>query len=113
MVPAPVGGTVSGGQRQRLGSAGGGAADLVRLGVPAALAGSTKHCVNGRQFDTKIDYFAPPCVPGQPGAAYANNGGATWNGVTKDTIKIVEYIPDYGAAVNTILQALGALLHRE
>ncbi|MEO6205057.1 MAG: hypothetical protein ABIO67_06720 [Mycobacteriales bacterium] len=98
-------GTVSGGGGG--GGGGGGAAAPGTSGQPPAVAGSTKHCVNGRQFDTKIDYYAPPCVPGEPGAAFANNGGATWNGVTKDTIEIVQYIPDYGAAVNTILQAQG------
>ena len=46
-------------------------------------------------------------MPGVPGAAYANNGGKTWQGVTDDTIEIVKYVPDYGAAVNTILKAQG------
>jgi hypothetical protein len=76
-------------------------------GQPPAVAGSTKHCVQGRQFDPGIDFYAPPCVQGVPGAAFANNGGATWQGVTKDTIEIVQYVPDYGAAVNTILKAQG------
>ncbi|MDT7539852.1 MAG: hypothetical protein QOI82_3437 [Actinomycetota bacterium] len=74
-------------------------------GQSAAVAGDTKHCIGGRQFDPSIDYFAPPCVQGVPGAAFANNGGATWQGVSKDTIEIVQYVPDYGAAVNTILKA--------
>lgn len=76
-------------------------------GQTAAVAGDTKHCVGGRQFDPGIDYFAPPCVQGVPGAPFANNGGATWQGVSKDTIEIVQYVPDYGAAVNTILKAQG------
>ena len=98
---AAVGGGVGGG------STGAGAAAVPPgvSGQSAAVAGDTKHCVAGRQFDPSIDYFAPPCVQGVPGAAFANNGGATWQGVTKDTIEIVQYVPDYGAAVNTILKA--------
>jgi hypothetical protein len=79
----------------------------VSSGQTAAVAGDTKHCVGGRQFDPALDYYAPPCVPGVPGAAYANNGGPTWQGVTKDRIEIVQYVPDYGAEVNTILKAQG------
>jgi len=104
------GGTVSGSGTSG-GGAGGGAGGAAAApgvsGQTAAVAGSTKHCVGGRQFSPSIDYFAPPCVPGVPGAAFANNGGNTWQGVTKDTIQIVQYVPDYGAAVNTILKAQG------
>ena len=73
----------------------------------AAVQGDTSHCVDGRQFDPKLDYFAPPCVPGKPGQAGVDNGGATSMGVTKDRIDVVHYIPDYGAEVNTILRAQG------
>ena len=70
------------------------------------LLGDMTHCVGGRQFDPAIDYFAPPCVAGVPGAAYpGNNGGATWQGVTKDTIEMVTYVPSYGTEVDTILKA--------
>ncbi len=105
-----AGGGVAGSSGGSVGGSGGGGGSAAAPGTsgqPPAVAGSTKHCVGGRQFDPKIDYYAPPCVPGVPGAAFANNGGATWQGVSKDTIQIVQYIPDYGAAVNTILQAQG------
>ena len=105
-VPGAVtgpGGQVVGGTT----GAGGAAVPPGVSGQPPAVAGDTKHCVGGRQFDPKIDYFAPPCVPGVPGAAFANNGGATWQGVSEDKIEIVQYVPDYGAAVNTILKAQG------
>jgi hypothetical protein len=70
--------------------------------------GDTSHCVGGRQFDPALDYFAPPCVPGQPGGPYpADNGGATGPGVTAKSIEIVNYIPDFGSAVDTILKAQG------
>ena len=75
-------------------------------GTAANVAGDTTHCVGGRQFDPKIEFFAPPCVPGKPGAAVANPG-ATSMGVTKDKITVVHYIPDYGAEVNAILRAQG------
>jgi hypothetical protein len=76
-------------------------------GTVAVAAGDTSHCVGGRQFDPKLDFFAPPCAPGKPGATGGDNGGATSMGVTKDKIVVVNYIPDYGAEVNAILRAQG------
>jgi hypothetical protein len=73
----------------------------------AQLTGSTAHCVSGRQFSPALDYFAPPCVPGVPGAAFANNGAATWQGVTDKQIELVVYVADYGAEVDQILKAQG------
>ncbi len=75
-------------------------------GTTSSATGSTAHCVEGRQFDPKIDFYAPPCVPGVPGAAAANPG-ATSLGVTKDKVLIVHYLQDYGAEVNAILRAQG------
>src|SRR5581483_10398888 len=74
-----------------------------------AVAGDTSHCVNGREFDPAIAYWAPPCVAGTPGAVYRNNGGATYQGVSATQITIVDYITDYGAEVNQILKAEGLL----
>jgi hypothetical protein len=71
------------------------------------LPGDTSHCASGRQFDPNLDYYAPPCVPGAPGAPYANNGGQTWQGVTATTIEVVNYVADYGAEVDQILKAQG------
>lgn len=83
-------------------------------GVPGAkpgtanvAAGDTSHCKGGRQFDPEVEFFAPPCAPGKPGATGVDNGGATSMGVTKDKITVVQYIPDYGAEVNAILRAQG------
>ncbi len=76
-------------------------------GTSRVAAGDTSHCVGGREFDPALEYFAPPCVPGAPGAVGVPNGGATAQGVTKDKILVVHYIPDYGAEVNTILRAQG------
>ncbi|TML63684.1 MAG: hypothetical protein E6G17_04835 [Actinobacteria bacterium] len=61
----------------------------------------------GRTFDPKIAFYAPPCVPGTPGGKFSDNKGATWQGVTPDTITIVDYLTNYGAEVNAILQAEG------
>jgi hypothetical protein len=73
----------------------------------APKTGDRSHCVGGRQFAVSIDFFAPPCTPGKPGAAFPNNGGNTYRGVTKDKIEVVDYVTNYGAEVNTILKAEG------
>jgi hypothetical protein len=93
------GGTVAGGN--------GAAASTASGAALQQLPGDRKHCVGGRQFDPNLDYYAPPCVPGTPGGAYPNNNGATWRGVTGDTIEVVNYVADYGAEVDQILKAQG------
>jgi len=70
---------------------------------PSAPAGDTSHCVNGRQFDPAIDFYAPPCLPKFSG----DNHGATYPGVTGDTVKIVDYYDRGNDAVNQILMAEG------
>jgi hypothetical protein len=84
------------------GGAGAGAGGAA--GGPAVAAGSTAHCVDGRQFDPAFYYYAPICVPKFTG----DNGGATYQGVTKDTIKIVVYIGNLGPAVDALLDAQGS-----
>jgi hypothetical protein len=101
------GGVAGGGSTGAAAGGGSGATGGAGPANPAAI-GDTKHCVAGRQYDPAIDYFAPPCAAGVPGAAYAgNNGGVTWQGVTKDRIEFVNYIPSNGAEVDTILKAQG------
>ena len=75
----------------------------------AAAANDTTHCAGNREFSPSIDFYAPPCTPGAIGAAKVANGGATGPGVTPDTVTIVDYVTNYGAEVNTILQAQGLL----
>lgn len=70
-----------------------------------AQAGDTSHCVAGRQFDPGIDYYAPPCTPKWTGG---NNGGATYQGVTAATIKILDYNSQPNEAVDAIAKAQGA-----
>src|SRR5437016_3171991 len=86
-------------------AAGGGG---IKGGGASAATGDTTHCVQGREFDPAIVYFAPPCVAGTVGgAAAADNGGSTYQGVSSREIKIVDYVSNYGAEVNAILQAEG------
>ncbi len=86
------------------GSTGGATQQSSTTGTGGGTAsGDTSHCVDGRQFDPKIDYYAPPCTPTFSG----NNGGATYRGVTGKDITVVWYVSDYGAEVNAILQAEG------
>jgi hypothetical protein len=95
----------------RAGTTGSAVSNSVAVGAPPGVkGGDTSHCVNGRQFDPAIAWHAPPCVPGTPGAPYSNNGGATYQGVTKSTITIIDYVSNFGAEVNAILEAQGQLV---
>lgn len=80
---------------------------------PGVPAGDTSHCVENRQYDPAIAYWAPPCVPGTPGGAFKNNGGKTYRGVSATEIVFVDYITNYGAEVNAILEAQGNLIKYE
>jgi hypothetical protein len=66
-------------------------------------AGSTAHCVDGRQFSVPGFGSAPPCQPTFSG----NNGGATATGVTAATIEVVYYQPKQSLALNAILGPAG------
>jgi hypothetical protein len=93
------------------GGAAGGAASGAAGGSAGGAAGGapndTTHCVSGRQYSTSLYYYAPPCVKGVPGEAFPNNGGATYQGVSNNTIEVVNYVSDYGAEVDQILKAQG------
>jgi hypothetical protein len=91
------------------GGAAGATAGAARPGAAGATAasgakGDVSHCVDGRQFDPAIDYYAPPCVPKFTG----KNPGATYQGVTADTITLVDYYDKGNDAVNAILKAQGS-----
>jgi len=51
-----------------------------------------------------FSHYSPRCVPVFAG----DNGGATSQGVTADTIKVVYYFPNTSAATQATLQAIGA-----
>jgi len=72
-----------------------------------ALGNDVAHCSKAgskagpdRNFD--IYFYAPPCQPKWP--AGANNGGSTYQGVSKDTITVVRYVPRPNPAVDGILK---------
>ena len=88
-------GTATGGDGS--GTTGGG-------GTTTAASGDTSHCVDGRQFDPGIFYWAPKCV----GKFTGKNPGATYMGVTDKEIKIVLYRGKPNPAVDAILAAIGA-----
>jgi hypothetical protein len=84
-------GTVGGGSS---GGSGGGS-------IATAEFGKGPHCrADGRQVS--IERVAPPCVDWTKGA---NNGGNTSNGVTKDQILIVRYLPKVDPATRAILMS--------
>jgi hypothetical protein len=98
------GGTGSGGGS---GAAAGGGGTGTSGGGATTSSSDTSHCAGNREYSPSIDYYAPPCTPGPIGATNFNNGGATWSGVTANSVTLVDYVSDYGAEVNTILQAEG------
>jgi hypothetical protein len=88
------------------GSSGGGSGSGGGGGVSAA--GSTSHCKDGQQFKLVVNNPAP-CVPKFSG----DNGGATYQGVTKDTIKVVRFRSQPNEQVDAILGAKGLAVSAE
>jgi hypothetical protein len=97
------------------GGGGGGGADPAGGGDAAgggggggeqAAQGDTSHCKGDRQFDPAIDFYAPPCVPKSNG----QNPGPTYQGVSGEQIKILQYIGSGDPAVDAILKAQGAFV---
>ncbi len=92
--PAAPGGTVPGGG----GGGGGGGGEVA--------AGDTSHCVGDRQFDIfAVPFENPRCIPKWPEGA--DNGGATWTGVTADKIKVIIMEADSSEAVDAALAPQG------
>ena len=101
----------AGGVAGGAGGPGGAASARGSGGLPPGVAtGDTAHCAGSHQYDPALAYWAPPCVPGLPGAPFPNNGGSPGPGVTADSITIIDYVTNYGAEVNAILQAEGQLV---
>jgi len=109
---AGSGGSAAPGAAGAAATSGGAAGGSTVEGAPpgADVGGDTSHCVGDRQFDPAITWWAPPCVPGTVGATGIDNGGDVYQGVTGDEITLVDYVSDYGAEVNAILQAEGSLV---
>jgi hypothetical protein len=83
------------------GSAAGPASGRVAVSNTGRPAGDTSHCVRGRQFGELVQ--APPCTP----AFVGNNGGATWSGVTGNSILLVYYREKDNPAVKAIEESVG------
>lgn len=63
--------------------------------------GDTSHCTDdGRQHD--VIYHAPVCAPKWEGG---DNGGATWRGVTEDTITVLLFRENRNPQVTALLNA--------
>jgi len=74
----------------------------------AAAAGDTSHCKEGMQV--KLIVVNPaPCVPKFSG----DNGGATYQGVNKDTIKVIRVTSIPSALVNAALAPKGLATSQE
>ncbi|MEA3076526.1 MAG: hypothetical protein QOF60_1434 [Actinomycetota bacterium] len=98
-----TGATAGGGAGAGGTSGGGGTAAPVGN---AGITNDTSHCVDGRQFDPKIFYYAPTCVGKWD--PKAKNGSATYQGVTDKEVKVVVYRGKPNPQVEAILQAVGA-----
>ncbi len=91
-------GTVAGG------AAGPGGAETT---TRAVAPGDTSHCVGDKQTD--LIASSPPCAPAFGG----NNGGATYPGVTGDTIKLVRFECMPNEQVDAILATQGLAATKE
>lgn len=72
-------------------------------GAPVGAQGDTSHCAGALQFDVLLDN--PPCRAKWP--AGADNGGATYQGVTKDKVRVVFFAAESNPAVDAVLAPQG------
>lgn len=86
-------------------AAAGGAAHVAGKAAAAGgeAVGSTTHCVGGKQFGPILAAAVPPCVPKFAGS----NGGATYQGITADKIKVVFFASKPNDQVDAILATQG------
>ena len=70
-------------------------------GSDVAVAGDTSHCIGDRQMDVLLNN--PSCKPRFEG----DNGGASYQGVTGDTIKIIQWDYVTNATQNSLLSPQG------
>ncbi|MEO6203874.1 MAG: hypothetical protein ABIO67_00590 [Mycobacteriales bacterium] len=99
----PTAGGSTGGSGTR-GTGGGGSTGSV--GGPGGAAGDTAHCVGGKQFALAGFNATPPC---QPAFAGGSNGGATYKGVTADTVEVVYYQVKPNPAVQAAFGSAGVI----
>lgn len=109
-----VGGATSGAAPSATAAAasapGAGAASYPGIGTPAAL--SAPDCDRATGSLMMFTKFHPlPCVPlWAPGG---DNGGATWRGVTADTITVVVFQEEQSAETDAFRKGLGSGTHEE
>jgi hypothetical protein len=84
------------------GGGGGGGSAVSNVGGGQLAAGDTSHCVGAYQFDLFATH-GPPCQPVFAG----DNGGATYQGVSADTIKVIYFESEPNEQVNAILGVKG------
>ncbi len=72
-------------------------------GSTTAATGDTSKCAKGGKVQQDVTLSSPPCTPRFTG----DNGGATYQGVTKSTIKIIRYRPKSNPQVDAILRTQG------
>ncbi|HUR78254.1 MAG TPA: hypothetical protein VMZ22_09930 [Acidimicrobiales bacterium] len=102
------GGSTSGGGGGTSGGGSTGSAGSGGVGGGGAAAGSTAHCKDGQQFKLVLNNPAP-CVPKFSG----DNGGATYQGVTKDAIKVIRFRAQPNEQVDAILAKKGLVATAE
>jgi hypothetical protein len=101
------GGGAAGGATAGARTGGGGAAGGAAAGGAQEAdgpSGDTSHCVEGRQFDPKIYFYAPKCV----GKFTGKNPGATYQGVSDKEVKVIVYQGKPNEAVDAVLTAQGS-----
>jgi hypothetical protein len=97
-----TGGATGGGASAAGGGGGGGGNAVSNVGGGQLAAGDTSHCVGQYQFDLFFTH-GPPCQPVFSG----DNGGATADGVTSDSIKVIFFESTPNQQVNDILAVKG------
>ena len=93
---AVAGGTTGAGAGGTTGGAVGGT-------TGGAAAGDRSKCAKGGQLQQDVTTSSPPCVPKFTG----DNGGATYQGVTREKITVLRYRPKSNAQVDAILRTQG------
>lgn len=104
----PGGGGTTGGATAGSAGTGGTAGAGAGSGGGGAAAGDTSHCKGPFQHDV-IQNNRPPCAPKFAG----DNGGATYQGVTADKIKVIVFEAEPNDQVNAILGAKGLAVTTE
>lgn len=104
---AAAGGDAGGGGATS-GGGGGPASGGVAAGVGAAAKGDIAHCKGPLQHDVFLN-ANPPCVAKFTG----DNGGATYQGVTNDTIKVIFFSAKPNEQVDAILARQGLAVPRD